>query len=494
MEALTNNLINIYKDLFTNQFIDGEWRKGKSEKAIKNFNPYNGELLLSIIGASIQDLDDAYLAAEKAQIKWENTPLIEKQIIFERLIQKLTEYKEVIIEWLIVESGSTRLKANIEYMAALGNAKEAASFITKVNGSIRPSINKNKENYIYRKPKGVIGIIGPWNFPFHLTMRSIAPAIAMGNGVVVKPASDTPVTSGLLLGKIFEEAGFPQGLVNVIVGRGSEIGDEFVKHSIPQLISFTGSTEVGRRVGELAGKHIKDVALELGGNNAFLVLKDADVKYASKAAVFGKFNHNGQICMAINRIIVVKEVYEEFKNEFLSLVKQLRTGNPSDDNTHIGPLINSEQISRIQEDVNLSVSLGAQIILDGKAEGCLLEPIILTEVTHDMPIVKNEVFGPVASIIKVDSEQEAIEMANDTIYGLTASVFTNNLYHGMKVAKQIKAGMVHVNDQPANDEAHVPFGGEKSSGIGRFNAEWAIEKFTTVKWIGVQDGFHDYPF
>lgn len=498
MEALTehdyNGAVRNSEDFLTKQFIGGLWRNGNSDKAIEDYNPFTGEHLLTIQGANKQDLDDAYHAAEIAQVEWENTPLVKKQETFEQLIQTLLDYKEIIIDWLIRESGSTRMKANIEFMIALGNTKEAASFMTRSNGSIRPSINAGKENFIFRKPKGVVGIIGPWNFPFHLTMRSLAPAIALGNGAVIKPASDTPVTSGLLLGKIFEKAGFPKGLVNVIVGRGSEIGDDFVSHPIPKLISFTGSSEIGSRVGELAGKNIKEVALELGGNNAFVVLKDADVKSAAKAAVFGKFNHNGQVCMAINRIIVEKDIFEDFTNEFIALVKQLRTGNPDEAETHIGPLINKEQVKRIQKDLEASIKLGAKIVLDGKVEGCLMEPTVITEVSSDMPIVRNEIFGPVAAILKVESEDEAIKVANDSIYGLTASVFTKDLYHGIQVAKKIKTGMVHINDQPVNDEAHIPFGGEKASGIGRFNAEWAIDKFTSVKWIGVQEGIQQYPF
>ncbi|MET3289785.1 UNVERIFIED_CONTAM: acyl-CoA reductase-like NAD-dependent aldehyde dehydrogenase [Brevibacillus sp. OAP136] len=479
---------------FTKQFIGGEWRTGRSSSSIKDINPYSGELLLTVPGASREDLNDAYAAAEKAQVEWEQTPMLTKQALFDRLLQTLVEQKEVIVQWLIKESGSTFQKANIEFEAAYGNVKESATFITRSVGNIRPSLFEGKENFIFRKPKGVVGIIGPWNFPFHLTIRSLAPAIALGNAAVIKPASDTPVTSGLLLGRIFELAGFPKGLVNVVVGRGSEIGDDFVAHPVPKLISFTGSTEVGSRVGELAGKHIKEVALELGGNNPFIVLPDADVQKAAKAAVFGKFNHNGQVCMAINRIIVHEAVYDVFIKEYASLVKNLKSGDPSHPDTNIGPLINESQVKRIQQDVHESLTMGARFLVYGTAKGCIMEPIVLTDVQLNMPIVQNEIFGPVACILKVGSEEEAIHAANDSIYGLTGAIFTKDLYHGMKVAKKLNAGMVHVNDSPISDEPHVPFGGEKSSGIGRFNAEWAIEKFTTVKWIGVQSGEAVFPF
>lgn len=478
---------------FTKQFINGEWRDGASSGKIDSYNPFTGEHLLSIQAASQQDLDEAYKAAASAQVVWESQPLGEKKQRFEQLITVMIEKRETIIEWLIKEAGGTLLKATSEFESALKMVKESASFLTRITGQILPSYIPNKENRIYRSAKGVIGVIGPWNFPFLLAMRSIAPAIATGNAVVIKPASDTPITSGLLFGEIFEEAGFPKGLVNVIVGRGSEIGDAFVTHPVPSLISFTGSTEVGRRIGELAGQNLKEVALELGGNNVMIVLKDANIERAAKAAAFGKFMHQGQICMALNRIIVEKEVHDEFIEEFTKIVRTLKAGDPTSKETFIGPLINNEQVQRIQKDVEDSIALGAHVQLKGEIKGNLVEPIILTNVLNDMPIAKNEIFGPVACIIKADNEAQAIDFANDSQYGLTGSVFTENLHHGVEVAKQIKSGMVHINDQSVNDEPHVPFGGEKDSGIGRFNGEWAIEKFTKVKWIGVQSGYRDYP-
>ena len=478
---------------FTNQFINGQWKQGSSNKTIVDRNPYNGEVLLTIPSANKADLDLAYEAAKKAQIAWMDLPLGEKQILFDKLVQVLENNRDTIIDWLVKESGSTVLKANVEFGLVMAMVKESATFMTRINGTILPSYLPNKENRVYRIPKGVVGVIGPWNFPFILTMRSVAPALATGNSVVIKPSSETPVTSGLLIGHLFQEAGFPDGLVNVVVGRGSEIGDEFVTHPIPKLISFTGSTEVGKRIGELAGKNLKDVALELGGNNAMLVLKDANVKRAAKAAAFGKFLHQGQICMSLNRLIVAQEIYEEFVEEFLAITKRINVGNPADPSNFIGPLINHEQVERIQRDIAESVKQGAIIVQDGQVEECLMSPVVLTNVKNDMPIAQNEIFGPVAPIIIAENEEEAIKIANDSPYGLSGSVFTENLHHGVEVAKKIETGMIHINDQSVNDEAHIPFGGEKDSGIGRFNGDWAIDKFTTFKWISIQNGYRDYP-
>lgn len=309
---------------------------------------------------------------------------------------------------------------------------------------------------------------------------------------MIKPASDTPVTSGLLFGDIFSAAGFPEGLVNVVVGRGSEIGDAFVAHPVPSMISFTGSTEVGRRIGEIAGGNLKDVALELGGNNAMVVLKDADLERAAKAAAFGNFMHQGQICMALNRVIVDQSVYDEFVERFVEIVKTLRVGNPADPTTFIGPLINQQQIDRIQDDIQASVAAGATVALEGTVDNLLMSPVVLTNVTNDMPIAKNEIFGPVAAIIRAADEADAIQLANGSPYGLSGSIFSTNIHHGVELAKQIKTGMIHINDQSVNDEPHVAFGGEKDSGIGRFNGEWAIDKFTTTKWISVQNGYREY--
>lgn len=478
---------------YTKQYINGEWKVGSSEKTIKNSNPYTGEEIFTIRSADKSDLDVAYEAAYMAQPKWANSTVAEKQGMFQKLVEVMMEEKETIIDWLIKESGSTYMKAMIEFDSALGVVKESMTFPTRMTGYILPSVFPNKENRIYRLPKGVVAVIGPWNFPFHLTMRSVAPALATGNSVVIKPASDTPVTSGLIFGTLFERAGFPKGLVNVLVGKGSEIGDEFVLHPVPNLISFTGSTEVGKRIGERAGNYLKDVALELGGNNVMIVLKDANIEQAAKAAAFGKFLHQGQICMALNRILVAKEIYDEFIDSFVKIVSGLKYGDPADKATFVGPVINEEQAERLQGMVEKSIEQGAELIYGGKVEGCLMQPTILKNVSNDMEIAQKEIFGPIASILKFEDEKEAIEIANGSPYGLSGSIFTEDRHHGVELAMKIETGMIHINDQSVNDEAHVPFGGEKDSGVGRFNGEWAIEKFTTVKWIGVQSGYRDFP-
>ena len=470
---------------YKNQFIDGVWRAGTGERELENRNPYTGELLYTYRGAGFKDVDDAYRAAEKAQKEWEKVSPAKKRAMLERLAEAIVSLREDIYACLTQEGGSTRAKADFEFYTSIEFVKESMAFPLMMDGKIMPSNMPGKENYIIKSPKGVIGVIAPWNVPLVLAMRSVVPAVATGNAVVLKPATDTPASASLVA-ELFEKAGFPKGLVNVVAGPGSEIGDAFVSHPIPALISFTGSTEVGRRVGKLASEALKDVSLELGGNNAMLVLKDADVEQAAKAAVFGAFFNQGQVCMAINRIIVEAPVHDAFVNAFVSEAKSLKAGDPADPGTFIGPIINPAQVASIEGYIQATIDAGATIALRGKSEGQVIHPWIFSNVTNDMPAAANEVFGPVCCIIKAENEQDAIDLANDTAYGLSGSVFASDLYHGMQVARQIKSGMVHVNDQSINDEPHIMFGGEKASGLGRFNGQWVVDKFTTEKWISVQ--------
>ncbi|WP_203340021.1 aldehyde dehydrogenase family protein [Planococcus beijingensis] len=480
---------------FSKIYINGEWIKGSSDSQMKNTNPFTGEELVTTQAADKNDLDAAYKAAAEAQVAWAKELPQTKREVIEKALEVMLENKELIIDWLVKEAGSTVIKATVEFGASINILKESATFPFRMEGKILPSQHAGKENRVYRNPLGVIGIISPWNFPLHLAIRSIAPAIAIGNAVVIKPATDTPVTGGLLFASIFEAAGLPKGLLNVVVGRGSEIGDDIVKHPTPRLISFTGSTPVGKRIGELAGGALKKTALELGGNNNFIVLEDADVDQAVDSALFGKFYHQGQICMAINRIFVHQDIYEQFAEEFIARAGKLKFGNPAEQDTQVGPLINRDQVDRILKDIDASVEQGAEVRLGGNAKDNVLEPTVLTGVTNDMPLAENEIFGPVAILIPFSSDEEVIDMANAYPFGLSGAVHSANIEHGTNIAHQIHTGMIHVNDQPVNDEAHMPFGGEKDSGLGRFNGEWVLEEFSTLKWLSVQHKRRQYgPF
>jgi aldehyde dehydrogenase (NAD+) len=471
--------------VYDKQYINGQWQTGSGAKELANYNPYNGSLIYSYKPAGVNDINAAYAAAEKAQPEWAKTSPAQKREMLEKLAAAIADMKEDVYACLMEEGGSVRPKADFEFYTSIDIVKEAMSFPLMMEGKIIPSNIPGKENYIYKIPKGVVGIIAPWNVPLVLAMRSVIPAIATGNAVVLKPATDTP-GSAFLIAEFFEKAGFPAGLINVIAGRGSEIGDAFVTHKVPSLISFTGSTEIGRHIGEMASGWIKDVSLELGGNNAMIVLEDADVDRAAAAAAFGAFFNSGQVCMALNRIVVMEKVYDKFIDAFVAATKALKVGDPQEPDTFIGPIINKAQVASVEKLIRETVIAGATVVLKGKTEGNLIYPWIFADVSNDMPAAANEVFGPVCCLIKAKDEQEAIRIANDSEHGLSGSIFTKDLYRGMLVARQIKTGMIHVNDQSINDEPQVMFGGEKASGVGRFNAQWVVNKFTTEQWVSVQ--------
>ena len=481
---------------FDLQYIAGEWIKGEDDSVNTNTNPFNGETLVEIQQATEKQLDKVYQAAQKAQIEWAKTMPAERAGLLYKVVEILDKRQDEIIDWLIKESGSTRIKAMVEFGSARAITVEAATFPSRLKGEIRPSNIPGKENFVYREPIGVVAVISPWNFPLHLTQRSIAPAIALGNAVVLKPASDTPITGGLLLAKIFEEAGLPKGLLNVVVGAGSEIGDAIVTHDIPSFVSFTGSTAVGKHIGELAngGDYIKQVALELGGNNPFVVLADADLDNAVKAAVFGKFLHQGQICIAINRIIVEDAIYDEFVERFVEHVKTIKVGDPNKQDTAIGPIINEDQLNSLKDKIAKANDEGAKTVLSSEIKGQMVPPHVFTEVTAEMDLFRNEIFGPLVGIVRAKDEAEALELANDTEYGLSSSVFTKDMEKGLRFARGIRAGMTHVNDITVNDESNAPFGGEKNSGIGRFNGEWVLEEMTRLHWVSYQHKPRDYAF
>ncbi|MBT2637045.1 aldehyde dehydrogenase family protein [Bacillus sp. ISL-39] len=481
-----------YKNL-NKQYISGEWRDGTGQSRYQDKNPYNEEVLAEFKMAGMEDVKEAYESARIAQKEWENINPFERSTIMENAVRIMSERRKELVELLITESGSTHIKANVEVDFCIAITRESASFPLRMDGKMVPSLVPGKENRVYRKPLGVVGVISPFNFPMYLTMRSVAPALAVGNGVVLKPDEQTAMSGGTVIAKIFEEAGLPKGLLNVTVSDIGEIGDSFVENPVPRMISFTGSTGVGRHIGALCGKNIKKVALELGGNNALVVLEDANIEHAINSAIFGKFMHNGQICMAVNRVIVHKDRYDEFVDRFVEKTQSLKAGDPREPDTLIGPLINRGAVDRILKDIEKAKSEGAEVVLEGSANGTLMTPYVLTG-SNEVATAKNEMFGPVVTIIPVESEEEAIRIANGTPFGLSGAVHAGSVEKGVEVAKQIESGMVHVNDQSVNDEPLVAFGGEKDSGLGRFGGEWSLEEFTTVQWISAQTNPRKYPF
>ncbi|MER5905457.1 aldehyde dehydrogenase family protein [Streptomyces mirabilis] len=476
------------------QYIDGEWRQGTGSWDIIDFNPYNGEKLASITIATVDEVDEAYLAARRAQKEWAATNPYARRAVFEKALRIIEEREAEITEVIIAELGGTHLKAGFELHLAKEFLRESIQLALRPEGKILPSPIDGKENRLYRVPVGVVGVISPFNFPFLLSLKSVAPALALGNGVVLKPHQNTPIVGGSLVAKIFEDAGLPGGLLNVVITDIAEIGDAFIEHPVPKVISFTGSDKVGRHVATVCASRFKSVVLELGGNSALVVLDDADIDYAVDAAVFSRYVHQGQVCMAANRVLVDRSIADEFTEKFVAKVKTLKVGDPSDPQTIIGPVINSSQADSITGAVDQAIAEGATALVRGATTDNLVEPTVLTDLPADSAILRQEIFGPVALLVTFDGEEEAVRIVNDTPYGLSGAVHTADVERGVAFAKQIDTGMFHVNDGTVHDEPLVPFGGEKHSGIGRLNGETTVDAFTTQKWISVQHGRSFFPF
>ncbi|WP_247731649.1 aldehyde dehydrogenase family protein [Halovivax limisalsi] len=475
-------------------FLDGEWTSPDDRDAIEVENPFTREPIATVPAATTDDVDAAYRAAEAAQSSWANQPPQRRAGIVNRVLRTVGKRWDDVIELLAIESGSASVKAVAELQTAKGMLQQAASYPYRMGGEHHDSIVPGKENLVERVPVGVVGVISPWNFPFHLSMRAVGPAIAAGNAVVLKPASNTPITGGLLLAHLFEEAGLPEGVLNVVPGRGSEIGDAVAGHETPRVLAFTGSTEVGKQVAEQAAANLALPALELGGNNVHVVTDSADLERAIDGAVFGSFLHQGQACIAINRHLVHEDHYDEYVEALADRAESLPTGDPLDDDTVIGPVIDESQRDSMLDHVADSVDDGARVVTGGGHDGLVVEPTVLADVTNDMPAACNEHFGPIAPVIPYGDDAEAIELANDTDHGLSGSVHATDLSQARRIADGIETGMVHINDQPINDEPHVPFGGMKESGLGRYNAHAILDELTTTKWISIQREPREYQF
>jgi aldehyde dehydrogenase (NAD+) len=472
--------------------IGGVMRGGRSGTTGTDTNPFDGSRLLDIALCDASDVDEAYRVAEREQPAWAARPPQERAAVIARAAEILRARADEAAGWIVREAGGSHAKAQLEVQLAIGGMLEAASYPARIVGQILPSSVPGMESRVYRMPVGVVCVISPWNFPLQLANRSIAPALACGNAVVVKPATDTPVTGGLFLARVFEEAGLPLGVMSVVVGAGKDIGDAIVEHPVPRVISFTGSTEVGAHLAEVAGRNVKRVCLELGGNAPHVVLGDADLDVAVDSAIFGKFMHQGQICMAINRIVVDDAIYDAFVERFVARARALPCGDPADANTVIGPIINARQLGDIRAKIDKLKASGARLAYEGGIAGNVVRPHVFSDVRNED--AQEEMFGPVAMIVRAHGDDDAVRIANDTRYGLTGSVITRDLERGVAVAKRIDAGMMHVNDSPVNDEPNTAFGGQKASGLGRFGGEWAIREFTTDRWISVQTTPRAYPF
>lgn len=474
-------------------YIDGKWSGAADGAVADDFNPATGALFARVAQAGRADALRAVEAAYKARESWARMIVSERAAILLRaadiLATRVDEYREVLID----ESGSTFGKSMFEVFYCIDLLRSAAGDARHIFGETLPHSMTGQVGMTVRQPLGVIGGIAPFNAPFLLAMKKVALALAAGNCFVLKPSEETPVT-GLKIAELFEAAGLPPGVLNVVPGPARDVAGVLLSDPRVRMITFTGSTQVGRLIAVEAAKHLKKITLEMGGKNPLIVLRDADVDYAVRAGCFGIYFHQGQVCMANSRIIVEAPVFDEFCAKFAARAQTYKVGDPHDPQTVIGPLIRRTQCSFIDEQVRDAVAKGARVLAGGTHQDNFYQPTVVAGVTADMRIYAEESFGPITSIIKAGSSEEALALANDTSYGLAAGVITNDLQKAMDLALRLESGMVHINDTTVSDEPHVPFGGIKNSGFGREGGRYSMEEMTELKWITVQLGQRQFPF
>ena len=476
-------------------YINGEWIAAKNKATFPAYNPSTGEVWAQVADAARADAAAAVGAAAAAQPAWAALPHSERARLLSKVADVLAARAKELQDALIDEGGSWIGKTMFETGYSVGVYRAAAAAAYQVTGEILPS-DHGKLSLVVREPLGVVSVISPWNFPLILSSRGFATALAVGNAVVLKPSEETPVAGGLLIAEVLEEAGIPKGVFNVVTcsrNHVAEVGDELIANPAVRGVSFTGSTAVGTQIAAKAGGLLKKCCVELGGKDALIVLDDANIEHAVNAATFGSFMHQGQICMSVERVIVHEAVAKEFTDKFVANTKKLKVGNPREMANCIGPIINQKQLDKIREQVDEAVAKGAKILCGGKNTGLFFEPTILTNVTRDMKIMRDETFGPVAPVITVRSVDEAVEVANDSEYGLSAGIMTRNEERGLAIARRLRTGMAHINDSSVNDEPHVPFGGVGWSGLGRHGGRQGIDQFTETRWITLERGGRHYP-
>ena len=482
-------------------YVDGEWTAADSDETIAVEDPSTREQVATVPAAVEADVDPAYEAAAEAQSEWADAPPARRAEVIQDAIEALQAHSEEITDLLAHEAGGSAIMGETSVQIATDQAGEAATLPRRMKGEHAAANIPGKEHVVKREPRGVVTVISPWNFPLNLSMRAVAPALATGNAVVVKPATNTPITGGLLFAKLFEEAGLPDGLLNVVTGRGSDIGDRVAGHPESDMVAFTGSTEVGRHVAATAGENLAEQSMELGGNNAHVVTADADIDRAIDSATFGSFVHQGQVCISINRHVVHEDVYDEYVDALVDRAESLAVGSAHAEDTVVGPIVNESQRDEMLEYVDETVDAGATLEIggetldyDGVDDSLVVKPTVLSDVTNDMAAACNEHFGPIAPVIPFSEVDEAVEIANDTEYGLAGSVHAGDLGTGMDIADRMETGQVHINDQPINDEAHVTFSGTAASGVGGYNDGAILEQMTETKWISLQREPREYPF
>jgi len=476
-------------------FINGHPVPASTGAEFERRNPLTGEIASRAAAASLADVARAVAAAEAAFPAWSEMGPSARRGLLLKAAEALVGRAEAFVAAMATETGATKGWAMFNVTLAANMIREAASLTTQINGEVIPSDKPGCMALAVRQPLGVILGMAPWNAPVILGVRAIATALACGNTAILKASELCPLTHSLI-GQAFADAGLPPGVLNVLSNApedAAEIVGALIDHPAVRRINFTGSTRVGKVIAARAAVHLKPVLLELGGKAPLLVLDDADLDEAVKAAAFGAFFNQGQICMSTERIIVDASIADAFVAKFVEKAKTLVAGDPRVGATPLGSIIDPAAGIGIQALIDDATAKGATLHLAAPAAGTLLSAAVLDGVTPDMRIYADESFGPVTTIVRVSGEEEAIRVANDTEYGLTAAVFTRNIARGLKVAKRIQSGMCHINGPTVHDEAQMPFGGVKASGYGRFGGKAGIDAFTELRWITVETLPGHYP-
>jgi benzaldehyde dehydrogenase (NAD) len=455
--------------------------------------PATGAELGRVGIASPADIAAASTAAAAAQPAWAALPFTERSAILRRAGDIWRANAPEIEGWSIREGGKIGPAAQFETHVATEEVYEAATLPSRPYGELLPS-ESPQLSWAERVPVGVVGVIAPFNFPQILAIRSVAPALALGNAVVLKPDPRTAVCGGVVLARVFEEAGLPEGLLHVLPG-GPQAGEALITDPLVRVVSFTGSTAAGRRVGALAGQHLKRVHLELGGNSALIVLDDADLDKAASAGAWGSFLHQGQICMTTGRHLVHEAVYDDYVARLAAKAGHLPVGDPATGQVALGPIIDERQRDKIHGLVTASVDAGARLAAGGTYQGLFYQPTVLADVAPAMPAYASEVFGPVAPVVRFSTADEAAKLAADSEYGLSLGILTGDVLRGLDLARRIPTGIVHINDQTVDDAPNTPFGGILASGTGaRFGGTANLDAFTDTRWVTVRGDIAPYPF
>lgn len=474
-------------------FLAGEWVTGGAG-SYAVVEPATGQELGRVGRASLGDVSTAAARAAMAQREWSARSYGERAAVLRRAGDLWLEHADELNQWIVRESGGIPPKADLETHTAAEECYEAAALASHPIGDVLRSAQP-RLSFSRRVPVGVVGVISPFNFPLILSIRSVAPALALGNAVILKPDPRTAVCGGVALARIFEEAGLPTGVLSVLPG-GADVGEALVVEPSVRVIAFTGSTRAGRAVGALAGQHLKRAHLELGGNSALIVMADVDLEQAVSVGAFGSFMHQGQICMTTGRHLVDERVVGEYTSLLAQHADALPVGDPATSPVALGPIIDEAQRDHIHSLVTSSIDMGAKLAAGGSYDGLFYRPTVLGETPAAAPAFAEEVFGPVAPVVSFSSADEAVALAAQTGYGLSLGILAGDGLKALELAARIPSGAVHINDQTVADEAVIPFGGVGDSGTGsRMGGITAnLDAYTEIQWVTAQSELAAYPF